>query len=155
MKVNQRLIVLLSMLLISGIASSSLYADQLEDQVRKIAHELRCPTCQGLSVKESEAGLSLNMKSKIRDMLIAGKSKAEILQFFEERYGEWILRSPKKAGFNLLLWGLPGLLIVLISGLLLFKLKKKSIKENRAEIAPLSDKEKSAFNKDFNQLIDD
>ncbi len=80
---------------------------QLEDRVLKVAHLLRCPICQGLSVKESQDQISLNMKKKIRELMIAGKSKEEILVFFEERYGEWILRNPKKAGFNVSLWMLP------------------------------------------------
>ena len=41
-----------------------------------------------------------------------GKSDKEIIDFFVERYGEWILRSPPMSGFNLVLWVLPGTTIV-------------------------------------------
>ena len=80
---------------------------ELEGRVLEIAHLLRCPVCQGLSVKESQDQISLNMKKKISNLIAEGKSKKEILVFFEERYGEWILRNPKKAGFNVSLWLLP------------------------------------------------
>ena len=77
------------------------WADEaLEQRVRTIAHQLRCPTCQSMSVKESEAGLANNMKMKIKEMLQAGKSEKQIINFFVIRYGEWILRSPKKEGVN-------------------------------------------------------
>jgi cytochrome c-type biogenesis protein CcmH len=88
-------------------------AEVSENRVREIAHKLRCPTCQALSVKESEAGIAENMKIKIRSLLEEGKSEEQILKYFTVRYGEWILRAPEKKGFNLLLWFLPGTLIVL------------------------------------------
>lgn len=151
------MVLLCTFLICGGLYSQTLPEDELENRVREIAHELRCPTCQGLSVKESEAGLSVNMKSKIRSMLKEGKSEEEILRFFEERYGEWILRNPKKSGFNLLLWGLPGVIILLAAGLLLFNLQKRSLRmktETHTHV-PLSDKEKSVFDQDFDQLMDD
>lgn len=128
-------------------------ADELDDRVREIAHMLRCPTCQGTSVKESEAGLSLNMKQRIRELLQEGKSEDEILQFFVERYGEWILRSPRKQGFALLLWTLPGL-ILLVTVLLLFQhLKKKSlIPKPVVETRSLSAKEQQQIENDLKRL---
>lgn len=142
------------MVLTLGLLYFSVFinADDLDDQVRFIAHQLRCPTCQALSVKESEAGLSVNMKLKIREMLQAGKSEKEILLFFEKRYGEWILRSPKKEGFNLLLWILPAV-IILVSILLLFRvLKKRSYQTKTEDITPLSAEEKAKIENDLQHL---
>ncbi len=128
-------------------------ADDLDNRVREIAHMLRCPTCQALSVKESDAGLSVNMKTRIRELLQEGKSEEEILEFFVERYGEWILRSPKKEGFSLLLWTLPGL-ILLVTVLLLFQyLRKKSLATAPAvETRSLSEKEQKQIEKDLKRL---
>ena len=125
------------------------FAESIDDQVRSIAHQLRCPTCQGLSVKESEAGLSENMKSKIRKMLTEGKSEEEILTFFVERYGEWILRSPQKKGFNLLLWLAPVFLILLTAGWLIRSLLKRPQISAQKTASPLSAKEKAAIDKDL------
>ncbi len=124
----------------------------MENRVREIAHKIRCPTCQAMSVKESDAGLSLNMKQRIRELLEEGKSEEEILQFFVERYGEWILRSPKKEGFSLLLWTLPGL-IILVTVLLLFQyLRKKSISTVGINTNPLSDEEQRQIENDLKQI---
>jgi cytochrome c-type biogenesis protein CcmH len=78
-----------------------------------VANELRCPTCTGLSVLGSEANFSVQIKNQVREQLDAGKSKSEILAYFTERYGPWILREPPKEGFNLLAWLLPAALLVL------------------------------------------
>ena len=40
------------------------------------------------------------------------KSDEEIMAYFTERYGEWILRAPPVSGFNMVLWVLPGAAIL-------------------------------------------
>ena len=90
----------------------SLEKDQLEERFKKLSNELRCPTCQGLAVKDSEAGFSTSIKGKIRDLMEKGNSDEEIKAYFTERYGEWILRAPPVSGFNLVLWILPGAAII-------------------------------------------
>jgi cytochrome c-type biogenesis protein CcmH len=47
------------------------------------------------------------MRAIIRERLAAGESPAEVQRYFVERYGEWILLSPPRRGFNLLVWLLP------------------------------------------------
>lgn len=126
--------------------------EDLENRVRTIAHKLRCPTCQAMSVKESDAGLSLNMKQKIRELLQEGKSEEEILQFFVDRYGEWILRAPKKEGFSLLLWTLPGLVIVVTVMLLLQYLRKRSLAATQIDTSPLTAQEQQQIDNDLKQI---
>ncbi|MDH5560923.1 MAG: cytochrome c-type biogenesis protein CcmH [Deltaproteobacteria bacterium] len=153
---SKGLILFLGCLFIASVfLPKGLMADELEDQVRKIAHQLRCPTCQALSVKESEAGLAVNMKNTIRQMLIQGKSEDEILKFFEDRYGEWILRSPRKSGFNLLLWFLPGALILGACLVLLFYMKNRFKKSSREKPIPLSDQEKELVERKIREITRD
>lgn len=80
-----------------------------EQRVHEIAETLRCPTCQGLSVNDSEAGFSVQIRNKVRELLGQGKSESEIQAYFVERYGEWILRTPPAEGINLLIWILPAI----------------------------------------------
>lgn len=145
----RKLLLLLLAICYAGSLSGS---EQLENRVREIAGKLRCPTCQGMSVKESDAGLSMNMKQRIRELLQAGKSEDEILQFFVDRYGEWILRSPQKKGFSLLLWILPGLIIVVAVLSLLRYLKKRSRTAVAIDTSPLSDVEKRQIENDLKQI---
>ena len=105
---------LLVLIITFGVSNISFASENnnIEERFIKLSNELRCPTCQGLSVKDSEAGFSTSIKGKIRDLMGKGKSDKEIIDFFVERYGEWILRSPPMSGFNLVLWVLPGTTIV-------------------------------------------
>ena len=81
--------------------------EEQQDAFKAIAGELRCPTCTGLSVLESDAAFSIQIRNIVAEQMQAGKDKQEILDFFEERYGPWILRSPPKKGFNLIAWLVP------------------------------------------------
>ena len=110
------------------IASES---ERFEVRFKELSNELRCPTCQGLSVKDSEAGFSASIKGKIRELMKHGKSDEEIMAYFVERYGEWILRAPPVSGFNMVLWVLPGATIV--TGLLWVLYRSKNWVEKPTE----------------------
>jgi cytochrome c-type biogenesis protein CcmH len=84
----------------------------LEARVQKLGKELRCPTCQGLSIADSPASMARAQLDKVRELVSAGKSDEEIRAYFVARYGEWILLSPKAAGFNWLVWLGPALLLI-------------------------------------------
>ena len=83
----------------------------LEAHVREIALQLRCPVCQGLSVGDSPSELANEMRVLIREQLQQGKTPAQVLDHFAQRYGEWILLAPPKHGFNLIIWVLPFVLL--------------------------------------------
>lgn len=80
---------------------------------RDVAKELRCPTCTGLSVLESDASFSVQIKDQVKEQINLGKDKDAIVKYFVDRYGPWILREPPKQGFNLLAWLVPSLLLCL------------------------------------------
>ncbi len=86
-------------------------SSQKQELYRELAVDLRCPTCTGLSVLQSDAPFSLQIRQAVIDKLREDKSPREIKQFFTDRYGLWILRTPPSEGFHLLAW-LGPLLIV-------------------------------------------
>lgn len=130
--------------------------EELETRVKTLSNELRCPTCQGLSVQESEAGFSLQMRQKVKELLQSGKSDDDVKAYFVERYGDWILRAPPRQGFNLLLWGLPGVLILLALGLVLRQSRKwvKTQETRLAQpaVAPLTPEEQAILNTDMQRF---
>lgn len=83
----------------------------------ELSRDLRCPACQGLSVWESDAVFSNQIKDMVKTKINAGLSKEEILAFFTARFGYWILREPPRRGFSALAWWLP--LTLLLGGPLL------------------------------------
>lgn len=94
-------------------AGSAPLAPPLEARVQKLGKELRCPTCQGLSIADSPASMARAQLDKVRELVSAGKSDDEIRNYFVARYGEWILLKPKAQGFNWLVWLGPALLLIL------------------------------------------
>jgi len=63
-------------------------------------------------VADSPSDLAKEMRNLVREQVQQGKSREEIQAYFVSRYGEYVLLSPPKRGFNLLVWGLPFLAIV-------------------------------------------
>lgn len=96
-------------------------SDALEHQVQEVAAQLRCPVCQNLSVADTPSELGRNMRAFIRDQLQQGRSREEIIAYFVEKYGTWVLLEPERRGFHLIVWwgpvlgllgGLAGIIVV-------------------------------------------
>ncbi len=92
-----------------------------EDTVREIAAQLRCVVCQNLSVADSPSEMANQMRGIIRERLQAGDTPEQVVAYFVDKYGEWILLSPRPRGFNLLVWTLPflGIAVGLVAVFLL------------------------------------
>ena len=79
----------------------------LDERVHEIGAGLRCPVCLNLSVADSPSTLAGEMRTEIETQVRAGRSPDQIRAFFIDRYGEWILLSPPRHGWNLLPWAVP------------------------------------------------
>lgn len=108
---------LLLLFALFAAAGTPVGADTLDDRVREIAKELRCPVCAGEAVADSNAQISIQMRGIIRQKLEAGESREQILQYFVASYGEGILAQPPARGFALGVWVVP--ILALIGGLAL------------------------------------
>ncbi len=64
------------------------------------------------------------MTALIEQKLAQGQSEGQIIQFFVTQYGEQVLASPPKRGFNLVAWVLPFVAILGGGGIIYFTLKK-------------------------------
>jgi cytochrome c-type biogenesis protein CcmH len=90
---------------LSGIAGAAPPVD--ERVVHEVAAQLRCVVCQNLSVADSPSETANQMRQIIRERLAAGESPEQVREYFVQKYGQWILLSPPKEGFNLLVWVVP------------------------------------------------
>jgi cytochrome c-type biogenesis protein CcmH len=98
----------------------------VEARVNKLAEELRCLTCMGQSIADSQSSFSSDMKREIRDMVKAGKNDKDIIEFMVQRYGDFVLYRPPVKSTTWLLWGGPFLLLILSLVFLVMKLRKRS-----------------------------
>ena len=97
----------------------------IEARVTKLAEELRCLTCMGQSIADSQSGFSADVKREIRAMVKAGRSDQEVLDFMVQRYGDLVLYRPPVKSKTWLLWGGPFILLVIGLGALLVRLRKR------------------------------
>ncbi len=80
---------------------------ELSSRAFDLARQLRCPVCTAESVADSGSEVSVEMRVQIQQLLEEGRSDAQVLAYFQERYGDWILLEPPKRGLHLLVWLLP------------------------------------------------
>ncbi|HEY8133548.1 MAG TPA: cytochrome c-type biogenesis protein [Thermoanaerobaculia bacterium] len=111
------MIVLLMLLALGSPQGRPLSGAELDQKTYEIASLLRCPVCQGMSVADSPSTVALDMKAQVRDMLSRGYTQEQILGYFEQSYGQFVLLKPKFRGVNTLVWILP--ILVLLGGAVL------------------------------------
>lgn len=87
--------------------------DTAADRVERIAAELRCPVCQGLSVNDSPSATAREMKDLVAQRVAEGRTDVEIRDEFRRSYGDWILLAPPASGWTGLVWVLP---VALVAG---------------------------------------
>jgi cytochrome c-type biogenesis protein CcmH len=117
----------LALLLMTGAASAQQPVDSLaalEAQTHELASQLRCPVCQGLSIDDSPTELAREMRDLIRDQLASGSTPADVRAYFVSKYGEWVLLEPKPEGFNLAVYALPVMALLLGGGLVVLSVRR-------------------------------
>lgn len=95
-----------------------------DDEAHQIGVLLRCPVCQGMPIAESPSQMAQDMMTRVRAMHDEGKSSQEILDYFVDKYGEWVLLKPKAQGMNLGLWILP-IVALLFGGAMVVRYAKR------------------------------
>jgi len=99
-----RLAALVLALLALGAAPAA--ASEERPTLAELEKELVCPTCR-TTLDMSNAPQADRMRAYIRERIEAGDSKSEIKAQLVAQFGEGVLASPPKRGFDLLAWLLP------------------------------------------------
>lgn len=135
-------VAILTLSLLSSVVGV-VYADQLDDDTRRIAKQLQCPVCNGAPVSDSPSDLARQMRAVIRTKLQAGESDAQIIAYFVERYGDSVLTEPPRRGFGLLVWTAP-VVVLLGGGLLLWRLSQGWLRRRRLPAFAVADEPSAA-----------
>jgi len=89
-----------------------------EERIESIASSVRCPTCRGQSVADSDAIAAENVRREIARRVGEGESDDEIRSALAARFGDTIILTPPRSGVAGLVWVLPVAgLVVAVAGL--------------------------------------
>ena len=118
----------LLILLLSDLPVTAQYHNEeaMQQTAREIYGLIMCPLCAGQTIAQSSNETSSQMRDLVLKKLRQGETKEEILQYFESRYGERILAKPNKKGFNLILWFLPFVIVILAAIVIYFLIRRWS-----------------------------
>lgn len=101
--------------------------EELAEVTESLTSRMRCPVCQGLSVAASSSPSALAMGAKAEALLARGYDEEQVLTYFESSYGEFIRLEPRPEGYNLLVWILPALGLVVGLALVWTRLRRGSV----------------------------
>ncbi len=114
-----RSLLLVAAMVLSPLAALAVQPDEMlpdpaqETRARAISAGLRCLVCRNESIDESNADLARDLRILVRERIAAGDSDDQVVAFLTDRYGEYVLLTPRATGANLLLWlSGPALLLV-------------------------------------------
>jgi len=104
----KRLLLLLVLLVgSSAMAAIETYEFDTPEQealFKKMIVELRCLVCQNQNLADSNAELAVDLREKTYEMVKAGKSEADIIEYMVARYGDFVLYRPPVKSSTLFLW---------------------------------------------------
>lgn len=114
---RERAVILIALLAIFGAVAWSAWPHEATaaERVDRITSELRCVTCQGLSVKDSPAASARQMRDLVVQRVAEGRTDDEIRGEFRASYGDWVLLSPPASSWTGLIWLVP--VVALAAGL--------------------------------------
>lgn len=87
----------------------------------QVSEGLTCQCGCGLTVANCNmptCGFSVPMRAEIDRMIGEGKTRAQIIAFYRQEYGEKVLSAPTTEGFNILAWTMPFIALALGGGLM-------------------------------------
>ncbi|MHA6318245.1 cytochrome c-type biogenesis protein [Altererythrobacter sp. CAU 1778] len=100
-----------------GLPEAPLANVQLDDpaqesDARAVMETIRCLTCQGQSVADSDATMASDMRHHIRTRIAAGESPEAVRDWLIDRYGDYISYDPQLSGVTWPLFALPVLFLL-------------------------------------------
>lgn len=121
---------ILSILVFTGI----IWAQEKSELIIDVEQSLMATCCwSGTVYDHGNKEMELNIAAMVGD----GKTKAEILDYYTEQYGERVLAVPKAEGFNIFAWIAP--IFIFGLGLTIIFLYMRTSKDNLTPIVNADD----------------
>ncbi len=127
-------IITTALLAVSSAQASPVETFEFQDDVTKVrfqalSKELRCPKCQNQNLSDSNSTVASALRLDLYNLLIQGRSDAEIIDLMVGRYGEFVLYRPRVSSITYVLWFGPALLIFIGLIVVFLVLRRKPIVE--------------------------
>ncbi|MDX1803096.1 MAG: cytochrome c-type biogenesis protein [Alcanivorax sp.] len=122
-------VLLLMTLLSPALAAIDVYqfdTPAQEARFHKLTDELRCPKCQNQSIADSEADIAADMRDRVQKMILQGKSDQQIIQYFVDRYGNFVTYKPPVNARTAILWVGPGLVFLIGAVVIVLLIRRAS-----------------------------
>ena len=127
------LLYLVSTPALSVIETYEFDSAQTEAEYNRLIDELRCLVCQNQNLADSDADLARDLRRQTYQMLNAGKSPDEVVEFMVARYGDFVLYRPPFKASTYVLWLGPAVLLAIVLIVVTRRLRASGAAEVDAE----------------------
>lgn len=129
---NERFLPMMQTLLPN--ATSPYPFNNIEDEARfiNLTEKLRCLVCQNQTILDSDATLAKDLRAKVYEQILAGKTDDDIIHYLTTRYGDFILYQPPMNKNTSILWFAP-VLLLLIAGGVVIVIVRRAHQHNKGE----------------------
>lgn len=86
--------------------------ESTDDRVDSLTAIIKCPQCQGESIKDSAALTARTMRTMVAEQVAEGRTDDEILDFFRDLYGDQAILDPGVSAATIALWAVPAAALV-------------------------------------------
>lgn len=126
---------LIGLALMGGVSSSGLavietyeFSDPAqESRYQDMIAQLRCLVCQNQNLADSNAELARDLRARTYEMINAGASDEDIVDFMIARYGDFVLYKPPLRLRTTLLWGGPFALLLIALIVFFFTVRRSRV----------------------------
>jgi cytochrome c-type biogenesis protein CcmH/NrfF len=142
------------------VALAGCAPDEIPTTASAVEERLTCQCGCGLTVhtcNHMQCSFGVPVKKDVADSLAAGQTGEQIISRYVAQYGEKILSSPTRHGFNLLAWYGPYAALLVSAAVLLLMLRrwqsagpKAMARDQRG--APLSQSERDRLERELDEL---
>lgn len=119
-----------------AIDTTHLSNPALQSRYESLTRNFRCLVCQDEDIFTSNAELAVQLRNKVRDMLVAGKTNQDIIAYMVDRYGQFVLYKPPVQPNTWLLWFGPFLLLIFALGVVIRVARQRSIMTSDSDEEP-------------------
>lgn len=118
-----------------AIDANQLPTPALQKRYDALTQGFRCLVCQDESIAVSNADLAVELRDRVRKLLLEGKSDKDIVDYMAARYGNFVLYKPPLQANTLALWFGPAVLLLIAIGVVVAIVRRRATMDDERESA--------------------